>query len=138
MEIMKTKIKNEIRDAMKSRNIIKRDILRVLMSEIERCEQSPIGKIELPTEFIVALIKKMVTNIRLTEGGDTPETAILSEYLPTVLSNDDIVVIITEVMDREGIDSMKGLGIIMKEFSTKYKNQYDGKQVSTIIREILS
>ena len=134
---MKTKIKNEIKVAMKSGNTSKRDILRVLMGEIERREQTSSGHINLTNEMITSLIKKMVENIKETSN-DATEISILSEYLPTMLSDADIVIIITEVMDRDGIDSMRGLGTIMKEFSIKYKNQYDGKAVSATIREMLS
>ena len=134
---MKTKIKKEMMGAMKNGHTIKRDILRVLIGEIERKEQTSSGHITLPNDQVVSLIKKMVTNIRETTN-DTHEIIILSEYLPTTLSDEDIVSIITEVMNRDGIDSMRGLGIIMKEFSIKYRNQYDGKQVSATIREMLS
>jgi uncharacterized protein YqeY len=134
---MKTQIKNQIKVAMKNGHTIKRDILRVLMGEIERREQTSAGHITLTDEMITSLIKKMVANIRETTD-DLHEIIILSEYLPTTLSEDEVVVIIAEVMDREGIDSMRGLGTIMKEFSIKYKNQYDGKEVSAKIREMLS
>lgn len=133
---MKTQIKRDIMVAMKSGNTIKRDILRVLMGEIERNEQTSKGKFELSNEAILGLVKKMVTNIKETNG-DNEEVIFLSEYLPTMLSSESVDEIISAALEKYSIDSMKGMGIIMKEFSTVYPNQYDGKAVAMRIREKL-
>lgn len=134
---MKNKIKKEMMVAMKNGNTSKRDILRVLIGEIERREQTTSGHITLPDNQVVSLIKKMVTNIKETTN-DVTEITILSEYLPSKLTELDIVAIIQEVVLVENITSMKGMGIIMKHFSTNFPNQYDGKLVSDKIRNILS
>jgi uncharacterized protein YqeY len=44
---MQTQIKNDMVQAMKDKNEVARDILRVLRGEIQRNEQSSKGKIEL-------------------------------------------------------------------------------------------
>ena len=134
---MKAKIKKDIMVAMKNGETTKRDVLRVLMSEIERNEQGKNGKIELSKDEIVSVIKKMVTNI--TEStNDATEIEVLSVYLPKMLNEGDINQIINETIERYSIDSMKGMGLIMKEFSTNYPNMYDGRVVSSKIKEILA
>ena len=134
---MKTKIQKEITVAIKSRNTTKRDILRVLMGEIERKEQTPSGKIIVSGPEIISIIKKMVTNLHETSG-DESEIEILSEYLPTTLSRFEIENIVDEFIVDNDLSTMRDIGRIMKHFSSTYTNRYDGKFVSTIIREVLS
>ena len=135
---MKTRIKTDLHIAMKSGNTQKRDILRVLLGEIERHEQGRNAKIVLTDDEITSIIKKMVTNIKETEGKFTLEAEILTEYLPKMLTELNIVAIIQEVMLTENITSIKGMGIVMKHFSKNSPNQYDGKFVSDKIRNILA
>lgn len=133
---MKTKIKQNIKDAMISKDTVARDVLRVLIGEIERKEQSPKGKISLSDLEIVALIKKMSENIKDMDG-DEYEIKILEKYLPKVLTRYEIEDIVDNYIIDFEIADMKGMGRIMGYFKSTYPNQYDGKLVSTIIKEVL-
>ena len=134
---MKTQIKKDMMDAMKSGSTSKRDILRVLMGEIQRNEQSTGGKLELTNNDIIKLVKKMVENIKETNGDDN-EVIVLSEYLPKSLTESELESIIGFQISENGYSSMKDMGTIMKFLSESYPSQYDGKLASNIIRNKLT
>jgi uncharacterized protein len=134
---MKTQIKKDIMDAMKNGDTSKRDILRVLMGEIQRNEQSTGGKLELTDSDITKLVKKMVENIKQTNGDDN-EVLILSEYLPKELTEVQLTSLILAFITVNEITSMKGMGEVMKYLSETFPSQYDGKLASTIIRNKLT
>ena len=134
---MKTQIKKDMMNAMKSGDTSKRDILRVLMGEIQRNEQSTGGKLELTDSDITKLVKKMVENIKQTNGDDN-EVVILSEYLPKSLSESELESVIGFHISENGYSTMKDMGTIMKFLSESYPSQYDGKLASTIIRNKLT
>lgn len=133
---MKTRIKQDIKEAMISKDTVARDVLRVLIGEIERSEQTLKGKIKLSDTDIVTIVKKMVMNIK-EMNGDLAEAMILSNYLPRQLTQARIEDIIDTFIIENSIDDMKGMGRIMGYFSKNFPNQYDGKLVSILIREVL-
>ena len=66
------------------------------------------------------------------------EKAILDEYLPKMLSEDELNSVVDSIIAETGASTMKDMGNLMKTLSSKYPNQYDGKLASTIIRGKLS
>jgi uncharacterized protein YqeY len=134
---MKTQIRKDMMGAMKSGDTSKRDILRVLMGEIQRNEQSTGGKLELTDSDIIKLVKKMVENIKQNQGDDN-EVRILNEYLPKSLSESELESVIGLYIMENNIFTMKGMGEVMKFLSESYPSQYDGKLASTIIRNKLT
>ena len=78
----------------------------------------------------------MVTN--LTEiNGDPKEIEILTQYLPKELSRPELEDIIDNIIVEQNLEGMRSLGVIMKHMTQTYPNQYDGKLVSTIAKEVL-
>lgn len=124
---MKTQIKKDIMVAMRNKDTVTRDVLRVVLGEIDR---NP------PGADVLQIIKKMVTNI--TEiGGSIEEIKILSQYLPKELSRPELEQIIDQYIIDENLEGMRSLGVIMKHMTQTYPNQYDGKLVSQIAKEVL-
>ena len=66
------------------------------------------------------------------------EIKILKEYMPEMLSDEEIDSIIDEAIKTTGAENVKQMGLVMKEISPKVKNRCDMKVVSTKIREKLS
>ena len=133
---MKSKIQYDIKQAMRSKDTVARDVLRVLIGEIERAEQTPKGKIELGTEDVQRIVKKMITNIKETSA-DNVEVVILEKYLPRELSRFELETLVDNYIVDNDVEGMRGLGQVMGYFGKTYPNQYDGKLLSTIIREVL-
>lgn len=66
------------------------------------------------------------------------EISIINDYLPKKLSSDEINTICDNIIEENGINSMKGLGVVMGYFSKNHKGQFDGKELKTIVTHKLS
>lgn len=129
--------------AMKSGDVLKRETLRLTMSEIKN-EQIDTRK-ELTDNDVVKIIKtglkKRQESIDLFRQGNRQdlvdktqkEIEILQVYLPKQLSKDELEKIVTQTIAELGVSSPKDTGRVMKEIMAKYGSQTDGKTVQQIV-----
>lgn len=129
---LKEKIVGDMRNAMKSGDTTTRDVLRVLMADIDRGQFTK-------DEDITPIIKKTIDNIKLTGAENfESEVNVLEPYMPTQLNEEELGKIVRSVMSTNDYNSMKDMGVIMSFISTTYPNQYDGKVLSNIVKSELS
>lgn len=126
---LKEQISNDLKQAMKDKDMVKLNILRVLKGEIERNEQTPNGRIELTDGDIIKLVKKMIEGIKESTK-DEYEISKLSVYLPKQLSENEIKDILVQV-------NSKNIGEVMKYFKLNHDGLYDAKMVTNLIKELV-
>jgi len=128
---LQTQIKEDMVNAMKNRDTDTVSLLRVVAGEFGR-----IGK-ELSDEEALKVLKKMSENA--TELGNQGEVDILDKYLPKMLGETQIRVIVAGIIQANGFSVMpdmgKAMGIIKNH---PMSAQIDGKIASGIVKEILS
>jgi len=119
-------IKTDMVQAMKDKDTVARDVLRVLKGELQR---------DFITEDsdVIRIIKKMVTNLKETEG-DEEEISILEDYLPKQMTESEMKSKVREFVNENHLDSMAAMGMIMSHFKDNHAGTYDGKTLSTIVR----
>lgn len=122
-------INSDVKNAMKTKNVAVRDLLRVVIGEFNRVDKV------VSDEKALSIIKKMVENAK--EQGNTGEVSILEAYLPKQMDADDLTIKINEIIDDLEATSMKDMGRIMGELKAGYGGTYDGKLASTLVRELL-
>ena len=66
------------------------------------------------------------------------EAALIAEYMPAELSDDDLDAIVTAAIAETGASSPKDMGQVMKVVMAKAAGRADGKRVSARVREALS
>jgi uncharacterized protein YqeY len=118
--------------AFKNQEHIKKNILGCLIAESSKESKDP------SDEKILSTIKKFIDGSKeiqaaTSEGSNeffqaVREEEILSEYRPSQLTEDEVRVIIKHLGEMD----LKG---IMAHFKTYHAGQYDGKMVSTIVKE---
>ena len=133
---LKGRIIEDMKSAMKEKNLIARDVLRVLKAEIERREQAPEGKRELTDGVIIEIIKKAVHDINITTC-NKEEVAVLEVYLPKQLTELEIRNFAEKFVKTQNITSIAGMGTVMKHFKDNFDGQYDGKLLSGIVKELI-
>jgi hypothetical protein len=69
---------------------------------------------------------------------DEAELAILEDYLPKLLSREEIVQEAHRVIADVGATSMAQMGDVMRELMSKLKGRADGRLVNEVVRELLS
>lgn len=114
--------------AFKARNTEEKDLLSLLISEVTRDDKNP------SDDIVQKGIKKMIENAKLCKD-EYPEK-ILSKYLPKMLDENDLVILITSIIDDNGFDSMADMGKIMGKL--KGRNDVDMKLASNTVRNLLN
>ena len=140
---MKKKINDDLKSAMKNRDSLRLEVLRLVKKYIQELETSVGHSGEATDVEILKIINKLVK-----QGKDAAEqyksagridlfdiemqqVAVLEEYLPKQLSEDEISIEIDKVMSETGSTNM---GVLMKELNTRLAGRADGKTISRILK----
>lgn len=141
-------INNDLKEAMKSQDKFKLSVLRMLKSNLQAAKIENKG--ELSDDQAIAVIKKQV-KVRESSKEEylsynrqdlaenlEKEIAVLKEYLPEELSDDEIDRIIDEVFEQENPESIKDMGRIIKSVASIVGVRADMSQVSKKIKDKLT
>ena len=146
---MLERITNDIKEAMKSKDTLKLQTLRMLKGSIdlERINK----KLEkVSDEDIIVIIGKQIKTrkesiVEFEKGNrqdlidqTNEEIKILSSYMPEQLSEEEIIDIIDNIIKEVNATSIKDMGSVMKEASSKLKGKADMSLVSSIIKNKLN
>lgn len=143
---MKAKLKNAVKEAMKAKDSLALDTLRLLLTSIQYEEMQ--NKVEdLSTIEILTVvsreIKKKKEEIEFAEKAGRTELisdmnkqlALLESYLPKQMSRmelkDTIIKIRAEIAN-------PNMGALMQALKERFNGQYDGKMASEVTKEVLS
>ncbi len=144
---LRTKIKDDIKAAMKAKEVAKRDALRLLDSAMKQIEVDE--RKELSDDDVFAIIAKQVKqrNDSATQYRDAgrddllekelAEIAIFEVYLPAQLSDEELTATIKEIIAQTGAESMKDMGKVMGAAKGKIGNLADGKRINECVKSLL-
>jgi len=134
--------------AMKASDVLKRETLRLLMSEIkkERVDSRKEPTDEDVMRILKSGLKKRQDSIELFKQGNREdlvektqaEIKILEIYLPKQMPKEELEKIISDIISKLGATSPKDTGRIMKEVMSNYGAQTDGKLVQQIVSSKLN
>lgn len=142
------KFKKDLITAMKEKDKVKLNTLRSVKGAMQL--EVINNKKEENDDLLLTVINKQIKlrNDSIEEfkkGNRTDliesyeeEIKVLKEYMPEMLSDEEIDSIIDEAIKTTGAENIKQMGLVMKEITPKVKNRCDMKVVSTKIREKLS
>lgn len=146
---MQNTINNDLKDCLKTGDKFKLSVLRMLKSALQ-LETINKKKECLDDEEVINVIKKQVKqrtdsiseyekyNITDKVVDLKKEIAILSDYLPEEISEEELLEIIDQVFDTLKPSSMKDMGAIMKKLTEELKEKNaDMSKVSNIVRQRL-
>lgn len=148
MQTLKEKLKEDLKVAFKTSDNSKKELIRMVLSEIALEEGRGAAGFSLNNEGVMAVIKKMKKNSetivdgckesgREVDNKILKEIEILSSYLPKQLTEDQIKMLVADIMEELGTNSIKDMGKIMSKFNSQFAGQADGKIVSQIVKERL-
>jgi uncharacterized protein YqeY len=134
-----TDIKTE-RELQRSNSVVY-SLLGVLLGELDRL---PIPSSQEPSEDqIYGVLKKLYDGAEYCAERDLSEESkieytYLKDYIKTQLTEENIYTVIGNLKYFAKLsDTPFNIGVIMKYFKEEYPNQYDGKVVSRIAKEML-
>ena len=147
MTSIKDSLASDMKQAMRDKDIVRKDTLRMLRAAIQRREVDE--RIELDEAQVLAVIEKLVKQARdsitqFEQGGrqdladkEKKELDVLISYLPAQLSAAEIEQHIKAVIDETGAASMKDMGKVMGKLKPLLQGKADMAAVSASIKNQL-
>ena len=145
---MKKKLLEDLKEAMKEKNEIKKNAIQMVRAGIVQIEKDK--GIELTDEQIIELISKEVKKRKdsiadYEKGGRedlvnqiNEEISYLEKYLPKQLTEEEITVIVKQIIAELGATTMKDMGKVMKAAKEKMGVTADGKTINKVVKENLA
>jgi uncharacterized protein len=141
-------IEGEIKEAMRARDAERRDALRLIVNALKNSEkelQRPLSD----DEELQVLQRERKRRAEAAEafrsGGreaqaeaEERELAILEEFMPAPLGEDEIEEIVDDAIAEVGATSMADLGRVMADVMPQIAGRADGSVVSQLVREKLA
>lgn len=146
MEDFKKQIKDETVVAMKAKNQLRVDTLRSITAAITVAEKSVGNKVTNHIDILQTMSKQrkqsieQFNNANYVEAAnkEIAELAIIEEFLPKTMTDDDLKEAVTKVIAKlEYAVSIKEMGKVIAAFKEEYPGQDMGK-VSKILKETLA
>ncbi len=145
---LRDQISTDIKDAMRAKESMKLNALRMVQSAFKNRE------IELRPEPMsedehIAILKKLVKQRKESieqyaaakrqdlVDGETAELKLLETYLPVQLSREQVEKVVGEVMVALKATSVKDMGAVMKEVQARTAGSADNKMVSEVVKRSL-
>jgi hypothetical protein len=141
-------IQEAVKAAMRNRDKEIVTTLRMAISELKKEEID--NKVTLDDTFVISILQRMIkqrkdaasqfqeANRHELAEKERNEIAMLSEFLPEQLSNDDLLQIVKEEIITSEASSMKDIGKVMGSLKPKLLGKADMSTVSRLVKEQLS
>jgi len=142
------KLKTEIITAMKARDKARLGVLRMLQAAVKQVE------IDTRRDLADADVLKILTSYarkvkdQIKSYGDggrdelriaaETELAIVGEFLPAELSDDELETIVRQVVAEIGAESPQDMGRVMKAIMPHTSGRADGGRVSALVKQLLA
>lgn len=153
---LKEQLSGDLKNAMRSGDSRRRDVLRLLLTAISNTEIARVnvkaadaGRQELADADVLDVIQKQakqrresIEEYRKAGRNDLAETedaelAILTEYLPQQLSRDEIAAQVREIIDATGASGPGDKAKVMPQAVARMKGRADGRLINEVVMELL-
>ena len=143
-----TRMESDLKEAMLEQDAERRDALRLILSSLRSAEKDLQRELAEDEELQV-LQRERKRRIEAADafraGGrdeqaekEERELAVLEEYMPTPLNEEELEEIIDDAIAEVGATSLRDLGRVMKDVMPQVAGRADGSQVSQLIKEKLA
>ncbi len=144
------KVNRELKIAMLSKDKLKLDSLRAIKSLIILHQTANSLRNEITEKEEIKILQKLVkqrkesatifTNQNRLDLAKTEQAQAdyISNFLPKQLTNHEINIVVSKVIEDIKANGLKDIGKVIKEVVTKTEGKADGKTISNIVRQKLS
>ncbi|BDX03772.1 MAG: GatB/YqeY domain-containing protein [Marinomonas sp.] len=144
MSDLKKHISDTLKTAMRAKEKQRVTVIRTILSECKKIEVDE--RIELDDARVLAVLDKMNkqrkdSNQQFIDGGredlaviEQEEMAIISEFLPTPLTDDEVGEIVKAAIAETGATSMQQMGAVMAIVKPQVQGRADMAQISKQVK----
>ena len=145
---LKQTLQENLKKALRARDEHRKSVIRMTLAAIVNAEVKHGGKLD--DVGVTAVLQKQARQRRDTiaelQQASRPdllaveeaELAVLGEYLPRLLSREEIADEARQVIAEVGATGMGQMGPVMRQLMSKLKGRADGRVVNKVVRELLS
>lgn len=147
---LQDKVMDAIKTAMKAKDAQSLEALRAVKSALLLAQTETGSKAEISEEEELRILQKQVKQRKdsaaiyieqnrsdLAEP-ELAQAAVIEQFLPKQLSEEEVIKIVDEVIAQTGASSMADMGKVMGVVSAKLAGKADGKTISTAVKTRLS
>jgi len=151
MSALKDRLRSDLTTAMKARDELRSATLRMVLSAVTNAEVA--GKVarELSDDEVVGVLtteakKRREAATAFDDGGreemaerERAEAAVIADYLPEQLTDEEVVAIVTGAIDQAGArgEGMRAMGKVMGIVQPQVRGRADGSAVAAEVRRQL-
>jgi len=145
---LKQKLTNDLKQAMRGGDKVRRSVIRLVMAAIKNAEISK--QATLDDSDILGIIAKEVRqhqeSIEAFKQGnrddlvaqEEAELAVLKEYLPRQMTRDEIITEARQVIEEMGAQGLGDKGKVMPRLIAQLKGKADGREINAVVTELLT
>ena len=146
---VQSQVMDQMKVAMKAKDKVALESLRALKSAFLLANTSG-GNADLTEEDEIKIVQKLVKQRKdsaaiYTEQGradladpELAQSAILEQFLPAQMSEDELKEVIGAIIAQTGASSMRDMGKVMGMASQQLAGKADGKAISMIVKQLLT
>ncbi len=145
---LQERIREELKEAVRREDRVRRSALRLILAGIRNAEIAQ--QRELDDAGVIDVLTKEVKQRResieaFRHGNrqdlvaqEEAELAVILEYLPEPMTREEIVALVQKTIAETGAKGPGDKGKVMGQLMPQVKGRAEGKEVSTIVSELLA
>lgn len=139
-----------IKDAMLARDKVRLQALRGIKKEFLEAKTAPGSDGNLSDDTALKILVKMAKQRRESASiysqqsrpdlaeAELAEVAVIEEYLPKALTDEELTAELTKIIDRVGAASPADMGKVMGVATKELAGRADGRAISAKVKEMLA
>jgi len=145
---LKEQIKSDVKDAMRAKEVVKRDTLRNIQASIKQIEvdeRRDVTDADVEAILVKYLKQREDAKMQFSDAGredlvakENVEIAIIQAYLPEPMADAELETVMKEIISSVGATSMKDMGKVMGAAKSAIGSKADGGRINGMVKKLLS
>lgn len=147
---LKARLQHDLHDAIRARDKVRSGTLRMALTSITTAEVAGDVARELGDDEVLRVIAKEAKKRREAAAAfsgagrhelaatEEAELAVLEDYLPAQLGDDELRVIAARAVAATGATGLPQLGLVMRAAQAEVAGRADGGRVAAVVKQVLA
>ena len=148
VSLLKQKLTDDLKQALKSGDKVRRSVIRLVMSAIKNAEiarQSALGDADI-LGIVAKEARQRRESIEAFKQGnrqdlvaqEEAELAILEGYLPQQMTREEIIQAARLIIEEMGAQGPGDKGKVMPKLIAQLKGRADGREINAVVTDLLN
>lgn len=145
---LKQQLRENLKEALRARDERRKSVIRMVLATIVNAEVEHGGDLDDAGVIVVLREEARRRHDTIAElqqanrpemlAKEETELVILEEYLPNLLSREEVAEEARQIIAEVGAIGMGQMGPVMRQLMSKLKGRADGRVVNQVVRELLA